>query len=101
VQKRDAKIRFRRRNGRPVRSHATTCNGGHVDRHRPINKAAYLLQDKSPGNDLSRERARARGEAARYACENLPHDFSNRRRAYISISVRDIGAAVKSFRHTC
>lgn len=82
MQKRDAKIRFRRRNGRPVRSHATTCNGGHVDRHRSINKAAYLLQDKSPGNDLSRGE---RGEAARYARENLARDFSIRRRAYTYI----------------
>lgn len=76
---RRAKIRFRRRNGRPVRSisrdnlHDRVV--GHVDRHGPINKAAYLLQDKSPGNDLSR-----RGARGCDTHENLPHDFPNRRR---------------------
>lgn len=36
-------------------SRETTCTPDTRCRHRrPINKAAYLLQDKSPGNDLSR-----------------------------------------------
>lgn len=82
---RRTKIRFRRRNGRPLRSISRDNlhrRGGHVDRHGPINKAAYLLQDKSPGNDLSRRGARG--------CTKI-----------FRTTFRIDNVSVKSFRHSC
>jgi hypothetical protein len=76
--------------GRCARSLATTCTGGHVDRHGPINKAAYLLQDKSLGNDLSRRRD-ARGCDTH---ENLSHDFPNRCDRRVAASSRSAGGEI-------